>query len=204
MEDDLSHTTKRWLNFSIILEETVAMEDLLTFPSFHSTLWTSLCAEYWLSKRIKMHICSLAHNWPRDLHEYAFSTVSLIAQLLCKIREDAKQVLMVVLLVQPDLVLWGHAVRISPLLVNPGEGPFFLEAGYSLAPVPRPLEPLRLVPVRNKEEFRGLSPAMIGTITNHSDQILLCQVSRVSCLVLWEKPWRCGIESWCFPSSRTA
>ena len=38
---------------------------------------------------------ALAHSWPLGLRKYAFPPVSLLAQTLCKIREDEEQVLMV-------------------------------------------------------------------------------------------------------------
>ncbi len=38
---------------------------------------------------------ALAHSWPRALRKYAFSPVSLLAQTLCKLREDEEQVLLV-------------------------------------------------------------------------------------------------------------
>lgn len=37
----------------------------------------------------------MAHSWPRDLLKYAFPPVSLLAQTLCKVREDEEQVLLV-------------------------------------------------------------------------------------------------------------
>ncbi len=39
---------------------------------------------------------ALAHSWPRTLRKYAFPPVSLLAQTLCKLREDEEQVLLVV------------------------------------------------------------------------------------------------------------
>ncbi len=36
-----------------------------------------------------------AHSWPRALRKYAFPPVSLLAQTLCKLREDEEQVLLV-------------------------------------------------------------------------------------------------------------
>ncbi len=38
---------------------------------------------------------ALAHSWPRGLRKYAFTPVSLMAQTMCKIREDEEQVLLV-------------------------------------------------------------------------------------------------------------
>ncbi len=38
---------------------------------------------------------ALAHSWPRALRKYAFPPVRLLAQTLCKLREDEEQVLLV-------------------------------------------------------------------------------------------------------------
>ncbi|KAL0160303.1 hypothetical protein M9458_044028, partial [Cirrhinus mrigala] len=38
---------------------------------------------------------ALAHSWPRALRKYAFPPVTLLAQTLCKVREDEKEVLLV-------------------------------------------------------------------------------------------------------------
>ncbi len=38
---------------------------------------------------------ALAHSWLQGLHKYAFPPVSLLAQTLCKVREDKEQVLLV-------------------------------------------------------------------------------------------------------------
>ncbi len=37
---------------------------------------------------------ALAHSWPRGLRKYVSNPVSLLAQTLCKIREDEEQVLL--------------------------------------------------------------------------------------------------------------
>ncbi len=38
---------------------------------------------------------ALVHSWPRGLCKYTFPPVSLLAQTLCKVREDEEQVLLV-------------------------------------------------------------------------------------------------------------
>ncbi len=38
---------------------------------------------------------ALAHSWPRGLRKYAFPPVSLLAQTLCKVREEEEQILLV-------------------------------------------------------------------------------------------------------------
>lgn len=56
-----------------------------------------------------------------------------------------------------DLRAHGHVV-----IHLPCEFPYFLRAGHNLAPEPRLPH---LFPRRDKEEIRGLSPAVIDTIT---------------------------------------
>ncbi len=71
-------------------------------------LWHINCLELWavhlalrqfrpllLGKRMLVRTDALAHSWPRALREYAFPPVSLLAQTLCKLREDEEQVLLV-------------------------------------------------------------------------------------------------------------
>ncbi len=63
---------------------------------------------------------ALAHSWPRALCKYAFPPVSLLAQTLCKVREDEEQVLLVApFLAHPDLVSRTPSPREQPL-----PGPF--------------------------------------------------------------------------------
>ncbi len=38
---------------------------------------------------------ALAHSWPQGLRKYVFTPVSLLAQTLCKVREDEEQVMLV-------------------------------------------------------------------------------------------------------------
>ncbi|KAI2663536.1 Serine--tRNA ligase [Labeo rohita] len=56
--------------------------------STHCTLWYSLT-------EAPLGTDALAHSWPRGPRKYAFPPVSLIAQTLCKVREERHQVLMV-------------------------------------------------------------------------------------------------------------
>ncbi|KAI2645307.1 Serine carboxypeptidase-like 26 [Labeo rohita] len=58
--------------------------------STHCKLWYSLT-------EAPLGIDALAHSWLRDLRKYAFPPVSLIAQTLCKVREDREQVFLVAL-----------------------------------------------------------------------------------------------------------
>ncbi|KAI2645254.1 Gag-Pro-Pol polyprotein [Labeo rohita] len=56
--------------------------------STHCALWYSLT-------EAPLGTDALAHSWPRGPRKYAFPPVSLIAQTLCKVREERHQVLMV-------------------------------------------------------------------------------------------------------------
>ncbi|KAL0199100.1 hypothetical protein M9458_007640, partial [Cirrhinus mrigala] len=92
---------------------------------------------------------ALAHSWPPG--------PNLLAQTLCKIREDEEQVL----LVAP---YWP--TRTCPSLENPlEERPSFSGDGHNLAPPPRPVEPACLAPGRDVSDFSGLPQAVIETIT---------------------------------------
>ncbi|KAL0172812.1 hypothetical protein M9458_033123, partial [Cirrhinus mrigala] len=99
-------------------------------------------------------IDALAHSWLRDL-------LNLIAQTLTGTLGGT-------VLAQQNLVL---------------EGPSFSGEGHNLAPAPRPLEPPPLVPGRDQEDFRDLSPSMVNTLLQPPP------------LGAWKDPRRCGIES---------
>ncbi|KAI2647961.1 ORF V: Enzymatic polyprotein [Labeo rohita] len=88
-------------------------------------------------------IDALTHTWPRDRLKYAFP---------------------------PNLVLRPGAPGISSSLAHSSEeGPPLSGEGHNLAPAPRSLEPPPMVPGRDQEDFRDLSPSV--------------------------NPRRCGIES---------
>ncbi len=53
------------------------------------------CQEFYSLTEATLGTDALAHSWPRGLRKYAFPPVSLLAQTLCKIREDEEQVLLV-------------------------------------------------------------------------------------------------------------
>ncbi len=63
-----------------------------------TSLESSHCQLYFSLTEGPLGTDALAHSWPRALHRYAFSPVSLLAQTLCKLREDKEQVLLVALL----------------------------------------------------------------------------------------------------------
>ncbi|KAI2660482.1 ORF V: Enzymatic polyprotein [Labeo rohita] len=133
---------------------------------------------------------ALAHSWPPG-PKYAFPPVSLLAQTLCKIREDEEQVL----LVAP---YWP--TRTCPSLENPlEERPSFSGDGHNLAPAPRPVEPARLVPGQDASDLSGLPQAVIETITqSRAPSTKQAYALRWGLFVDWcssrgEDPQRCTI-----------
>ncbi len=66
-----------------------AQVDLFASPE------SSHCQLYFSLTEGPLDTDALAHNWPRALRKYAFPPVSLLAQTLCKLREDEEQVLLV-------------------------------------------------------------------------------------------------------------
>ncbi len=66
-----------------------AQVDLFASPE------SSHCQLYFSLTEGPLGTDALAHSWPRALRKYAFSPVSLLAQTLCKLREDEEQVLLV-------------------------------------------------------------------------------------------------------------
>ncbi len=66
-----------------------AQVDLLASPK------SSHCQLYFSLTEGPLGTDALAHSWPRALRKYAFPPVSLLAQTLCKLREDEEQVLLV-------------------------------------------------------------------------------------------------------------
>ncbi len=66
-----------------------AQVDLFASPE------SSHCQLYFSLTEGPLSTDALAHSWPRALCENAFPPVSLLAQTLCKLREDEEQVLLV-------------------------------------------------------------------------------------------------------------
>ncbi len=66
-----------------------AQVDLFASPK------SSHCQLYFSLTEGPLGTDALAHSWPRALRKYAFPPVSLLAQTLCKLREDEEQVLLV-------------------------------------------------------------------------------------------------------------
>ncbi len=60
-----------------------------------ASLETSHCQLFYSLTERTLGTDALAHSWPRGLQKYAFPPVSLLAQTLCKIREEEEQILFV-------------------------------------------------------------------------------------------------------------
>ncbi len=60
-----------------------------------ASLGTSHCQLFYSLSEGTLGTDALAHSWPRGLRKYAFPPVSLLAQTLCKVREDEERVLLV-------------------------------------------------------------------------------------------------------------
>ncbi|KAL0185567.1 hypothetical protein M9458_017237, partial [Cirrhinus mrigala] len=124
--------------------------DLFASPeSTHCQLWYGLT-------EAPLGIDALAHSWPRDLLKYAFPPVSLIANSVQSQGGQRTGTLGGTVLAQQNLVLGPGAPSISSSLEHSSEeGPSFSGEGHNLAPAPRPL-----VPGRDQEDFRDLSPSV--------------------------------------------
>ncbi len=59
-----------------------AQVDVFAFPD------TSHCQLFYSLSEETLSTDALAHNWPRGLRKYAFPPVSLLAQILCKVKEE--------------------------------------------------------------------------------------------------------------------
>ncbi len=60
-----------------------------------ASLETSHCQLFYSLPEGTLGTDALALSWPRDLRKYAFPPVSLLAQTLCKVREEEEQILLV-------------------------------------------------------------------------------------------------------------
>ncbi len=129
---------------------------------------TSHCQLFYSLTEVTLGTVALAHSWPRGLCKHAFPPVSLVAQTLCKIREDKEQILLVV----PywPTRTWFHradAPRDSPSLADSSEeGSTDSETGYLVAPASRPLETSCLVPGWEVEVLGDLPQEVVDTITS--------------------------------------
>ncbi|KAL1278908.1 hypothetical protein QQF64_025581 [Cirrhinus molitorella] len=92
------------------------------------------------------------------------------------------------LLAQQGLVLRaGAPLPRSSLAHSPEEGPPFTGEGHDMAPAPRSLEPPRMVPGRDQEDFRDLPLAVVNT---------LLQSRAPSTRRLYDLRWR-KFTNWC-------
>ncbi|KAL0161328.1 hypothetical protein M9458_045053, partial [Cirrhinus mrigala] len=137
---------------------------------------SSHCQLYYSLSEAPLGRDALAHSWPPG--------PNLLAQTLCKIREDAEQVL----LVAP---YWP--TRTCPSLEDsPEEGPSFSGDGHNLAPASRSMEPICVASGRDTVDLAGLPQAVIETITQQAYAL------RWGLFVDWcashgEDPQRCPI-----------
>ncbi len=73
--------------------------DLRRFGLAHVDLFASLetshCQLFYSLTEGTLGMDALAHSWPWGLRKYAFPPVSLLAQTLCKVREEEEQILLV-------------------------------------------------------------------------------------------------------------
>ncbi len=133
-----------------------------------ASLGTSHCQLFYSLSEGTLGTDALAHSWPRGLRKYAFPPVSLLAQTLCKVREDEERVLLVAPYWPnrtwfPELMLLATA---PPLASSSEKGPSFSETGHPLAPASRPLETPCLVPGRDAEVLGDLPPEVLNTIAS--------------------------------------
>ncbi|KAI2647369.1 Tyrosine recombinase slr0733 [Labeo rohita] len=161
------------------------LESIRRGPDLFASPESSHCQLYYSLGRD-----TLAHSWPPG-PKYAFPPVSILAQTLCKIREDGEQVL----LVAP---YWP--TRTCPSLEDPlEEGPSFSGDGHNLAPASRSMEPARVASGRDTVDLSGLPQAVIETITqSRAPSTRQAYTLRWGLFVDWcasrgEDPQRCPI-----------
>ncbi len=136
---------------------------------------------------------ALAHSWTRALRKYAFPPVSLLAQTLCKLREDEEQV-------HPDLVSRTHFPHDSTSLAHSSEeGHPLSGARYNMAPASRSMEPPCVAPGRDVADLSSLPPAVVETIiqtrapSTRQTYALKWSLFANWCSSHWEDPRRCTI-----------
>ncbi len=135
-------------------------------PADLATFWTRTGRPVRVPRDVALPVAlgtdALAHSWPRGLRKYAFPPVSLLAQTLCKVREEEEQIL----LAYQDLVPRADAPRDSPSLADSSEeGSTDSEMGHLMAPTSSPLETSCLVPRRDAEVLSDLPQEVVDTIT---------------------------------------
>ncbi len=139
-----------------------AQVDLFASPD------TSHCQLFFSLSEGTLGTDALACSWPRCLRKYAFPPVSLLAQTLCKVREDEEQVL----LVAP---YWPNRTWFPELMLLATAPPWQIPLRRDLLSQrggtlwhPRPdLWNLHVWSLeRDAEVLSGLPPAVVNTITS--------------------------------------
>ncbi len=139
-----------------------AQVDLFASPD------TSHCQLFFSLSKGTLGTDALACSWPRCLRKYAFPPVSLLAQTLCKVREDEEQVL----LVAP---YWPNRTWFPELMLLATAPPWQIPLRRDLLSQrggtlwhPRPdLWNLHVWSLeRDAEVLSGLPPAVVNTITS--------------------------------------
>ncbi len=133
-----------------------------------ASLETSHCQLFYSLTEGTLGTDALAHSWPRGLCKYAFPPVSLLAQTLCKVREEEEEILLVAPYWPtrtwfPELML---LVTATSLADSSEEGSTSSETGHPVAPTSRPLETSCLVPGQDAEVLGDLPQEGVYTITS--------------------------------------
>ncbi len=132
-----------------------------------ASLETSHCQLFYSLTEGTLGTDALAHSWPRGLRKYAFPPVSLLAQTLCKVREEEEQILLVAPYWPtrtwfPELML---LVTAPPWQIPLRKDLLTQRRGHLMAPASRPLETSCLVPRRDAEVLGDLPQEVVDTIT---------------------------------------
>ncbi len=133
-----------------------------------ASLETSHCQLFYSLTEGTLGTDALAHSWPWGLHKYAFPPVSLLAQILCKVREEEEQILLVAPYWPtrtwfPELML---LVTAPPWQIPLRKDLLTQRRGTFMAPTSRPLETSCLVPRRDAEVLGDLPQEVVDTITS--------------------------------------
>ncbi len=133
-----------------------------------ASLETSHCQLFYSLTDGTLGTDALAHSWPRGLRKYAFPPVSLLAQTLCKVREEEEQILLVAPYWPtrtwfPELML---LVTAPPWQIPLRKDLLTQRRGTLWHPFVRPLETSCLVPRRDAEVLGDLPQGVVDTITS--------------------------------------
>ncbi len=174
-----------------------AQVDLFASPE------TTHCQEFYSLTEATLGTDALAHSWPRGLRKYAFPPVSLLAQTLCKIREDEEQVLLVAPYWPnrtwfPELMLLATA---PPWPIPLRKDLLSQRRGNPMAPAPGPVETPRMVPGWDAEVLADLPQEVALTITSaRAPSTRRAYTLKWNLFVEWcsshqEDPRRCSIRA---------